>query len=133
MNWITPKTNFTKEDYYNYTDFNRIENNTEVLRKYLVELDYKIPILNITKYRNNRFVDFVSSINRIENNIEIIKKIFIAPPWYSTKVWEPGVGFSFMDANRIERNLEQLMNYAKRTEESFIYCGTINCGQGGNL
>lgn len=133
MSWITPKTNFTKDDYYNYSDFNRVENNTEELRNYLVSLGYRIPQLNIKKDRDNTHIDFLSSINRIENNIEIIKNNFVKPPWYLKKTWIFGAGFSFIDANRIERNLDQLMSYGEKLEKSFIYSGQINCGQGGIL
>lgn len=133
MAWITPKINFTHEDYYNYSDFNRVENNTRELRDYLNSLGYNIPSLNIIQDRDNRYIDFLSSINRIENNIEIIKNNFIEPPWYAKKDWIFGIGFSYMDANRIERNLDQLMSYGKKLEKSFIYSGQINCGQGGIL
>lgn len=134
MNWITPKTNFIAEDYYNYSDLNRVENNTNYLRDYLIYLGYRVPLLDIKTNRDNTNIDFLSSINKIENNIEIIKNIFAVPPGYEgKKTWILGQGFSYLDANRLENNLEKLKDYAEKTEEGFIYCGTIYCGQGGLL
>lgn len=31
MEWISPKTNWNSEDYYNFEDLNRVENNTQIV------------------------------------------------------------------------------------------------------
>lgn len=36
MSWITPKTNWVKTDYINYTDYNRWKNNVEFIKDLLI-------------------------------------------------------------------------------------------------
>lgn len=128
------KTDWTSEEYYNLEDFNRVEINTQFLKDYLARIGYKTKDLEFIIDRNYNNIDFLSSINRIENNIENIKNSFITPPNYlGNKAWTFGLGFSYVDANRLEKNLEQLYFWAQKTEESFLYCGQINCGEGGTL
>lgn len=133
MAWITPKTDFTADDYYNYSDFNRVENNTNYLRDYLISLGYKVPLIEIKTNRDNINIDFLSSMNRIEDNIEVIKNTFIKSSEHLNKAWTLGLGFSYLDANRLEENLRYLKYYSERVPDSYIYCGTINCGEGGTL
>lgn len=134
MIWITPKIDFTENDYYNFTDFNRVENNINYLREYLIELGYKVPLLDIKTDRTNESIDFISSINRIETNIELIKNKFIIPPNYQgSKIWTVGLRFSYLDANRLEKNLDAIYYWASRVPKSYVYCGQFKCGQGGIL
>jgi hypothetical protein len=135
MAWITPKLNWTIDDYIHAVDFNRIENNILELYNYLVSLGYTIPTPASTNTtRTLSSIDFLSSINRIENNLDVIKSASISPIGYlGKKVWTVGIGFDYTDANRLETNTKQLYDLGLQVFQSFKYCGTFNTGQSGGL
>lgn len=129
MAWIEPKTNWGPDDTYNFEDFNRVENNTAEAAAFLRSIQYKVPEIIVVTNRDKKSIDFISSINRVEGNIEALKDAFIAPPGYQErKVWEVGKGFSYHDANRLERNLQLLYHWAQLAKENLRYCGTFACG-----
>lgn len=131
---LTPKTNWTSEDYYNAEDLNRVEINTEFVASYLRELQYNIPNQIYVVDRDKLSIDFISSINRVENNIEQLKDAFIAPPGYQGKeTWTVKKGFSYKDANRLENNLKLIYEWAHRVKENYRYCGTFTCGEDGDI
>jgi hypothetical protein len=126
---ITPKRNWTADDYYNDDDLNRVEANTQYIAEYLKDMDYLMPKLTIKTDRDMRSIDFISSINRVENNLDEVKNNFITPiGWQNKKIWSLGKGFDFTDANRLENNLYLLYSLAKIAKENIIYSGTFNCG-----
>jgi hypothetical protein len=132
MSWITPKTDWQSTDYINYGDFNRIENNIIEIANYLRSITYNIPALTTVTNRDNTSIEFLSSINRIENNLELIRTNFVTPiGWQSTKTWILGNGFTNDDANRIENNIQLLMNLGVLTFQNFKYIGTFSCGETG--
>lgn len=132
MSWINPKTDFTKDDYYNTEDLNRVENNTQVVSDYLNNLKYSITLESIKTDRDNSFIDFIPSINRVERNIEVLKNTFITPPGYlNSKSWSLGMAFTYLDANRLDRNLLLLYDLAQLAVKNFRYCGTYYCGEEG--
>ncbi len=132
MPWVELKTNWSSEDYYNFEDLNRVENNTEVVAN-IINLYFKEINLNINKNRDMRTIEFSNSLNRIENNINLLKLSFNKPLiWEVPKTnWQPGTNFNYEDANRLENNLLHLFNLLQNTVGNFKYCGTLNCGEGG--
>lgn len=127
---ITPKTDWTSDDYYNFQDLNRVEKNIQIVANYLKSIDYEIPLEDIVTNRDMMSIDFVSSINRIERNLDSIRKNMIIPPGYEEmKIWTNNMGFSYEDANRYEKNLELLYLWATRIYESYKYCGEFYCGE----
>jgi hypothetical protein len=127
---LTPKTNWTSEDYYNAEDLNRVEINTEFVASYLRELQYNIPNQIYVVDRDKSSIDFISSINRVESNIEALKNAFITPPGYQgKKTWIVKKGFRYEDANRLENNLKLIYEWAHRVKENYRYSGTFNSGQ----
>ena len=134
MAWITPKTNWTSSDYYNFADLNRVENNINELRIYLVSIGYVIPVITVNTTRINTSYDLVSSINRIENNINTIRLAFVTPgDWQSTIVWDHTVKFTEVSANRWESSVFSLYTLAQNVFASFTYSGTFGCGNQGGL
>jgi hypothetical protein len=128
--WINPKTNWTNEDYYNAEDINRVENNTLEVANYLNDLQYVISLETVKTDRNMTSIDFLSSINRIERNIDTIKNNFLIPPDYQNKKnWTLGMGFSYLDANRWENNLNSLYKWALAVKDNYKYCGTFYIGE----
>lgn len=132
MEWIKPKTDWLPTDAINYADFNRIENNISYTLNYLNQNYFLIPQLTIVTNRTNRSIDFLSSINRIEANLETIKTKLATPiDWQNTKKWEINNKFSFEDANRLEKSIEDLREISLLVVENYSYCGVPICGEGG--
>jgi hypothetical protein len=129
MSWQEPKTSWNSEDYYNFEDLNRVENNTKIVAG-LVKLFDRIPDLETNTNRDMSSIEFAESLNRIENNIKILGERRILPGWISPKMdWEYNQRFSYVDANRLEKNLKLLYEYYKGNSELFKYCGAYTCGE----
>lgn len=132
MAWIVPKLDWLPDDYINFVDFNRIENNTREVAEYLNSIQYVLPSLTIIDNGDKSSIDFISSINRIEQNLERIRTNFLTPPGYGgAKNWAAGIGFTYEDANRLESNLQLLLEYGLLVYKSFRYCGVAICGETG--
>lgn len=130
MSWFNPKLDWKETDYHNYADLNRVENNTLEVANYLNGIQYNIPVLTSKTDRDNSFIDFLSSINRIENNIETVKNSFLIPPGYQgSKAWSIGLGFSYLDAIRLENNLSLLYQWSMIAKDNQRFCGIYNCGE----
>lgn len=126
---IPGKINWTSEDYYNAEDLNRVEANTQFVAEYIKGMQYNIPEIAIRTDRDMLAIDFIDSINRVEDNLDIVRKKFITPMGYENKkVWKLGKTFSYLDANRLERNLLRLYELALIVEDNLIYCGTFSTG-----
>ena len=69
MAWTSPKTNWTKNDYFNATDFNRIKNNIE----YLAAMpDPAIQLVDMGSNRPVGALFYADDINRFQRNLEIL-------------------------------------------------------------
>jgi hypothetical protein len=129
MSWVNPKLDWKETDNYNAEDLNRVENNTLEAANYLGAMQSSIPLEATKTDRVITSIDFISSLNRIERNIEIVKNSFLIPPgWQDKKVWALGMGFSYLDANRLENNLNLLYTWAQLAKDNLIYTGTFSCG-----
>lgn len=130
MEWIPPKVDWTSEDYYNFEDLNRVENNTEVVEA-LVRSFESIPELEIIKYRDIFSIEFADSLNRIEGNISILGERRKPFGWIPNKLdWQSNQKFSYADAIRLENNLKILYEHYKKNSNTFQYCGMYICGEG---
>jgi hypothetical protein len=134
MAWIAPKIDWTDDDKINFADFNRIENNLNEVAAYLNSIQYSIPAMTSVTNRTISSIDFISSINRIEQNLETIRINFVTPPSYIPgKTWTVSKGFDYTDANRLESNLQLLLDYGLLVYKSFRRCGALICGDQGGL
>lgn len=154
MPWVTPVTNWTSTDVYNYTDINRVEGNIDFLRSYLVSIGYPVNAITVVTNRINTSYDTTTSINRLDANLEQCRVAFITPlDWvYSTNVgtvlnvsnttyptstltpqnndvWNNVTKFTHIQANRWESNTLSLYTLAQLANQSFKRCGTFNAGQ----
>lgn len=124
------KINWTKDDYYNYYDLNRVEYNTYLIASYLSGLGYNIPNLAIRTDRDETSIEFLSSINRLEQNIKTVQENFInISEFPSPKTWKIGNGFNNTDANRFDNNLYLLFIWSRLAKDNLNYCGTFTCGE----
>jgi hypothetical protein len=130
MAWQTPKTDWTSSDYYNYSDLNRVENNTGELEN-LVDTYFSIqPLTKITD-RTNIHIEYYDSLNRVESNILALKDATFQPlEWETPKTnWQSvSDAFSYVDANRLEKNLVNLKLTIENTIDEMRYCGTFYSG-----
>lgn len=127
--WITPRLNWTRTDYYNFEDLNRVENNTEVVVG-LVGYFITLPSLSFVTDRSMKRIEFADSLNRIESNQDVLRQRFTPDGWLPNKIdWEPNAGFSFHDALRLEQNLNLLYQHYKGNAEAVPICGAFICGE----
>lgn len=128
---LEPKT-FTSNDYYNYYDLNRVELNTLATKDLAEILRKDIDLENIDFDRNMKAFPFADILNKVERNIDKLGNELYKPKSYiNPKLdWAPGMPFSYEDANRLERNLQLLYNYAKGNIDSIKYAGEGFVGKG---
>lgn len=102
--WHTPKTNWTANDRFNYTDYNRIKNNIAYLHEETTKLWKPF---NIEDMGEDIF-DYVTAwkakyFNAWEKNIEIINNIILTQDYgFSQTFYENGVFIQWNELNRIE-------------------------------
>ena len=133
MNEIVTK-NWGPDDDYGPQELNRVEQNTQAVAALLESAGYKPELEPIKTDRDESGYEFSDSLNRVENNIDALVQGFIEPPGYQQpKEWAPGMGHNYLDANRLERNLELICLWAMLTVSNFKYCGTFYCGEDGDI
>jgi len=127
--WIPPKLDWLSTDYYNFEDLNRVENNTEIVAS-LVGYFIGLPSFEFVTNRNMKYIDFSDSLNRLETNQEILSRRYKPIEWRQNKLdWKPNDPFSYLDARRLELNMDLLYRHYKGNAEAIPYCGVFNCGE----
>lgn len=131
MPWQEPKTNWTKDDYYNFGDLDRVEGNSSYLAVLLTTYRGQAVTINTITARDIKRIEFYDSLNRVEGNIQTLADSFYIPiGWIAMKTkWQSGEPFSYIDAKRLEINLQLLYELLTKTLDSMRYCGTFTCGE----
>lgn len=132
MPWVTPKTDWTTEDYYNFADLNRVEGNTDALADLIATYASRPGVVAVLTSRDMSSIEFFDSLNRVEGNLVILANASYQPPGWITPVlnWASvDASFSFVDANRLEFNLQALLTLINNLKSSFVYAGTFSAGQ----
>lgn len=130
MAWIAPKLDWTKDDFYNFEDLDRIENNTEVIAEIMVALGHPAPLSPIVKNRDIKRIEFADSLNRIESNINVLGQPYKPNGWQDPKLdWQANTAFNYSDAIRLESNLALLYFYYKGNYDAIPVCGMMYCGE----
>lgn len=72
--WQEPKTDWSANDYFNYTDYNRIKNNIAYLRDLALTLYIDFPFDDMGEDKAS-YSDFpyAEEINALEDNLEYMK------------------------------------------------------------
>ncbi len=127
---LEPKT-FTSTSYYNFYDLNRVEINTLATKDLAEVLRGDINLEDIVFDRDMKSIPFADVLNRVEGNINILgNKLYKPKGWTQPKLdWRYNQPFSYEDANRLEKNLLLLYNYAKGNIDKIPYCGMYTCGE----
>lgn len=111
MAWSTPKTNWTASrdsdgiyqgDYFNYTDFNRIKENLEILAALAEPIFGTIDLISIAdKSLGEAF--YPSDMNNIETNLYRVNTATVNENYGMGKTYEwNGKTPTYLDFNRIE-------------------------------
>ncbi len=130
MEWKTPKINWNRNDFYNFEDLNRVENNTNVIAELLVYYDAILALETVDTERTVQTIEMAPSLSRIERNIQLLGKRYQPYKWVSPKQdWVSNTPFSFEDANRLERNLYLLYHHYKGNLDVCVKCGAYTCGE----
>lgn len=78
--WQEPKTDWTVNDYFNYTDYNRIKNNIAYLREQALKLYINFPFteMGVDKEGYSDF-PYAEEFNAMEDNLESLNI-----PWHTS-------------------------------------------------
>jgi hypothetical protein len=137
--WQTPVTDWISTDIYQYTDIDRVEQNTEYLKDEFEAIGYTASATTFDYPRTRARFGYKTEMNRIENNILAIKTATWEPLVWITPVvsWlSVSQSFSYVDANRLEQNILYLYEMLQNVTDAFLYCGdnmTTICGKGNTL
>ena len=105
MSWTTPKTDWTADDRFNITDFNRIKNNLTYLydlagHAFLITFDLVSMGADMTRY--SAFWN-VAYFNAFETNLDNINKASFNRDYGVKKTfYANGVFIDYLELNRIE-------------------------------
>jgi len=135
MAWIAPTINWTAQNYFNYTDWNRIEANAATIATLLQTCGFNVVLTTITNRIDGSYLDFYDSINRIEANVLALYACYSVAPsaWIVPQIdWSYDMPFSFNDTNRIEGNELALFDQTSGIIQEYLVCGQglAICGSG---
>ncbi|MBU3226812.1 hypothetical protein [Clostridium algidicarnis] len=128
--WLTPKLDWTEENYYNAEDLNRVENNTlEVAQLIQKLMGIKVNLEGIITNRDYSTIEFADSLNRVERNLQKLSVLNLDGLKSLKTNWQAGDSFNYKDAIRLENNLSILYGILSKNIININYCGTFNCGE----
>lgn len=99
MAFITPKTNWTENDYFNYYDYNRIKNNIEYLAQ---QFDPPVMIMDMGEDKTVRDFFYADEMTRIQTNLGFLcTRLNLA---YEGKIYSPeGPVMFYWELNQMEQ------------------------------
>lgn len=118
MAWTEPKTNWTKDDFFNIEDYMRITNNIMYLKDFLDSLFYGLSDLQLMSEKNISEPIYAREINDIENNIELLNIETYKLEIGDTKEYFPNQRtMDFNELNRIEKAMFDIYTKMKKHKE----------------
>mgnify|MGYP000411609526 FL=1 len=118
MSWIEPKTDWTSQDTFNFSDYNRIKNNIAYLRERVVKLVKPFEIQDMGDDMTSYAELFeAAKFNTLEQNLETINNNAYLKD-YGTKqtFYDNGVFIAYAELNRIESATLDIYNMLGRQE-----------------
>ncbi len=136
MSYITPKTNFTANDHYNYIDINRVAGNIQYMADLLRDSGYEIDLLPFEPDFTLSSLPYLQVINNLEDDLERLRLAVPLEPrdylaarrWYRTDDPSYDRNPMYLDANRWEKNIELLRKILVSLREDWLSCGTFFSG-----
>lgn len=131
MAWIPPKIDWSKDDYFNIEDLNKVENNILEIKALAEILRGKFDIEEAATNHNMKTIPFDDLLNKVERNISTLgEKLYKPKSWNMLESnWIYDMSCSYEDINKWGKNLLLLYNYAKGNIDNFRYCGAYTCGE----
>lgn len=118
MAWTEPKTNWTKDDFFNIEDYRRITNNIMYLKDFLDSLFYGLSDMQLMSEKNISEPIYAREINDIENNIELLNIETYKLEIGETKEYFPNQRtMDFNELNRIEKTMFDIYTKMKKHKE----------------
>lgn len=118
MAWTEPKTNWTKDDFFNIEDYRRITNNIMYLKDFLDSLFYGLSDLQLMSEKNISEPIYAREINDIENNVELLNIETYKLEIGETKEYFPNQRtMDFNELNRIEKAMFDIYTKMKKHKE----------------
>ena len=106
--WITPKTDWTPEDYINVEDWNRIVSNLNYLKRSANELYGNIPWKTLTDIKAYNDFPNAEEWNNVAENLESLNQnAFALEIGQRTLFYENGPMVDYVELNRIESAILQ--------------------------
>ena len=105
------KTNWSKDDYFNAIDFNRIKNNLVYLQETAIKLykEFNIESIGIDKTYNDYF--YADEINIFENNLEKINQSTLKADYGEKMIYKDNENtMTYIELNRLESAILDLYN-----------------------
>lgn len=128
--WLTPKLDWTEDNYYNPEDLNRVESNTVKVAQLIQQLlGINVNLESTTTDRDYSTIEFADSLNRVERNLEKLSVLNLSGLKPLKTNWQMGDPFSFKDAIRLETNLAVLYPVLSKNITNVNYCGMVTCGE----
>lgn len=101
--WTEPKTDWVRTDDIKYSDYNRIKNNIEYLRKLSLELFPDFPFEDMGDDKINSDYPFADEYNALEDNLESLRQNTFLFDDSNAKEWYDNMPtLTYEDFNRIE-------------------------------
>jgi hypothetical protein len=131
--FLDAKTDWTSDDYYNHEALNRVESMIESIIPKIEEFRNKTITAVTIVNRTENSIEFADSLRRIEKNILLLGNELKTPTGFiiPRTDWDYNQSFSFVDANRLEKNLVLLNNYVTGNLSAKLYCGQYIVGDEG--
>ena len=118
MAWTEPKTNWTKDDFFNIEDYRRITSNIMYLKDFLDSLFYGLSDMQSMSEKNISEPIYAREINDIENNIELLNIETYRLEIGETKEYFPNQRtMDFNELNRIEKAMFDIYTKMKKHKE----------------
>lgn len=115
---------------YNATDLNRVEEWCQYIADLLNEYGYYVSIVTKTDWTVGLGKpNMTSEINRIKTNIQSLIDAYVVMQSTPEVPSTTRLAINYQEANDIERILVDLEFLINNMAESFIWCGTVYCGE----
>ena len=122
MKWVTPKTDWTADDYFNVADWDRIRGNLEFLHDFVCNFFSRFDIAP-TATKTVKSWLYASDLNAIESNLEIINNLSVRIDIGETKTFvDNGHSIDYVELNRIERACLEIYEKSHEYINRYYFC-----------
>lgn len=130
--WIEPKTDWTADDFFNASDWNRIIGNMSHLHDRAKDFSWKLYRMpfNVGEQKDYSSMLYAREFNRVEEMLTLLNKLTYNLVTDEAPIYEDnGATPTYEELNRIESLIKEIYDTMDRVEKSFRYSGTFYCGQ----